>query len=531
MRRNDSSFLQLNKRIPTDVVGKARGITLSVPVGDKVVTKRITGSADKVTLSLGTRDPAEAKARQAAAVAYLERVWAGLRAGPVRLTHKQAVALSGRAYRAFANGLEDSPKTAALWEGVLAANRAAVAGKLSGVASLLLLDDDGRKRVALEQRFGEWADVILAGEGLQVDAESRHRLIVELARSMTDAAEKLKRNAEGDYRPDPNSERFPTWVRPDAPDTPKTAAKAGTLKGLLEDWWSEAQRAGRSPRTYDAYRTVVTKLVAFLGHDNAAGITPEDIIRFKDHRLTEASAKTVKDSDLVGLKTVFGWGVTNRRLAANPAAGVTVIVGRKPKLRPSGFTDDEAKAILAAANAYQGSPGERAYTVAAKRWAPWLCAYTGARIGEIVQLRKVDVRRQDGIWAITITPEAGAVKDGEVRTVPIHPHLIEMGFPEFVQAAAEGPLFIRAGGDVRGRVRAGANRLREFVRGVVMDTRVQPSHGWRHRLKTVGREVGISDTTLDAICGHAPATVGAGYGETTLKAMAAAIAKLPRYQV
>jgi hypothetical protein len=74
MRRNDTTVLQLNKRIPLDVIGKARGITLSIPVGDKVVTKRITPSADKVTLPLGTRGPAEAKTRQAAAVAYLERV-------------------------------------------------------------------------------------------------------------------------------------------------------------------------------------------------------------------------------------------------------------------------------------------------------------------------------------------------------------------------------------------------------------------------------------------------------------------------
>lgn len=45
-------------------------------------------------------------------------------------------------------------------------------------------------------------------------------------------------------------------------------------------------------------------------------MTPEDVIRFKDFRLHTPSAKTgrvltaktVKDSDLAGLKTVFGLG-------------------------------------------------------------------------------------------------------------------------------------------------------------------------------------------------------------------------------
>lgn len=43
---------------------------------------------------------------------------------------------------------------------------------------------------------------------------------------------------------------------------------------------------------------------------------------------------------------------------------------------------------------------------AAKRWTPLLAAYTGARIGELVQLRAEDVRHEAGIDYIRITPEA-----------------------------------------------------------------------------------------------------------------------------
>ena len=68
-------------------------------------------------------------------------------------------------------------------------------------------------------------------------------------------------------------------------------------------------------------------------------------------------------------KTVLGWAVVNGKL-------------------PS-----EATAILTAAlNLERGNESPR--TFAAKKWVPLLCAYTGARVGGLAQLRKEDVRRE-----------------------------------------------------------------------------------------------------------------------------------------
>jgi hypothetical protein len=89
----------------------------------------------------------------------------------------------------------------------------------------------------------------------------------------------------------------------------------------------------------------VNKLVAFLGHDDAVKVTPDDVIRFKDHRLSEVSPKTVNDGDLAALKTILGWGRTNRRLTINAAEGITIKLRKKPKrVRPNWVTDDEAVA-------------------------------------------------------------------------------------------------------------------------------------------------------------------------------------------
>ena len=115
----------------------------------------------------------------------------------------------------------------------------------------------------------------------------------------------------------------------------------------------------------------------------------------------------------------------------------------------------------------------------------------------------------------------------------LHPQLVEQGFPAFVQGAGEGHLFLTPAkdGDVLGPLQGVKNRLAEFAREVVTDPRVAPNHGWRHRFKTVGLEASIDHRILDAIQGHAPRSNGEGYGDVTLRVIAAAIARLPHYDV
>ncbi len=132
----------------------------------------------------------------------------------------------------------------------------------------------------------------------------------------------------------------------------------------------------------------------------------------------------------------------------------------------------------------------------------------------------------------TITPEAGTVKSNEARSFPLHPHLVEQGFLEFVAEAPEGHLFLRPGddGDVLGPLQGVKNRVGELARKAIPDAKVAPMHGWRHRFKTVGREAGIEQRVLDAIQGHSARTQGESYGDVTMTTMAAAMAKVPRYE-
>jgi integrase len=151
------------------------------------------------------------------------------------------------------------------------------------------------------------------------------------------------------------------------------------------------------------------------------------------------------------------------------------------------------------------------------------------------QLRGDDVQQVEGIWAVRITPEAGTVKTEEARIVPLHSHLIEQGFPAFAKAQADGPLFYDPS---RKRVESDDNRyykkvgehLASWVKGMGI-TGVMPNHGWRHTFKTLAFEVGIEERVADAIQGHAPTTVSRTYGRTSLRTMANAIEKFPRFDI
>jgi integrase len=100
------------------------------------------------------------------------------------------------------------------------------------------------------------------------------------------------------------------------------------------------------------------------------------------------------------------------------------------------------------------------------------CAFTGARVGEMVQLRKEDLRREGaGVYMLRINPEARTVKGRRFRDVPWHPQLVDdHGFPTFVQGAPAGYLFITPGsgpdGGWRGPWATTKNGVTEFVRQV-----------------------------------------------------------------
>ncbi len=361
----------------------------------------------------------------------------------------------------------------------------------------------------------------------------------ELARTIAIVQlEALDRAAERDRGDFAGAPRLPALAeKPAELDRPASVP----LLGLLDAYLNEKARYGKGTEARKRWTPVFKGLVAFLKHDDAQQITKADVVRWMEKLLETKSPKTVKDTDLGSIRAVLGWAHRRDKIASNPVADVKLESFRAPVTREKGLTDDEAKAVLQAAKAYQPPHSDNPQTrekpalTAAKRWVPWLCAHTGGRVAEMAQLRREDVQERGGITFIRITPDAGSVKTAQFRDVPVHPQLVELGFLQFVAGAGEGPLFFDGAAKRTGKTHAAktaGDKVSKWVRELgLISAQIDPSHGWRHRFKTVARDVALDPRVVDAIQGHAARTAGENYGDVTLKARAAAIVKMPAYDV
>lgn len=557
-RRKRSTVAQFRERIPLDVLSAVRGRMLRVPIGSETVSKRISNTATHIGLSLGTRDKAEAVMRNAVVSIYLSKVYEALRSAeaPIALPHQGQVAIGGEAYRAWATeGMGERVRNALLAEhgNDLAIE---VASGEPGVWHSPL-----KQAETATANAGPLVDKLLMSEGVSINAPSREMAIHEAERALGDAFAKQARNAIGDYSPDLAAVRFPPLTGLGVRNETAPGERL-TLDALFKRWRNSPEQKKRiSQATVRGYDRVFRALGEYLAEMRSCkpaeiachSITRAEVRAYAQRRRGEVSARTVNDADLAALKSIFGWAVDGELLTDNPAKDVRLKPDHKGKRRrrpDAGFTDAEAVAILRHARNHKPHGREEQKMTAAKRWVPWLQAYTGTRVGEMAQLRKEDVLQHEGRWALRVTPEAGTVKTGDTWRIPLHSHLIELGFLDFVKQAPSGHLFltpnpkaysadapetrIKDPRGILGPLRALANRMAEFTREVVAREDVAPTHGWRHRFKAQGRNpaLGIQQSVLDAIQDHAPRTEGEAYGGGDLfDAMVVAIDKLPRYEV
>lgn len=529
IRRDDSAVLQLKMRVPADVRSKAAGARLLIPLpparpGEAEVTVTATVGKEFIKFSLRTHDPVLAKARHTAALSFVNAYWQNLRHGPRPLIKRERVMLAGALYRAFATGLEDDPGDSDLWAAVREANEFAMSGPPLGIYN----SEEEARADALERRFGRMVDLILAREGIVTDAASRSELLRDAGRALTEAAEKLRRNAESDYRPDGNADRFPPYA-PIAAARQAKPAEAGpvlTFDGLFDKWRGEAKPSASTVITWRGY---VASFRAHVGHDDPRGVTKADVVAWKD-ALIASGLEGVRKGQLAAIKALFNYAAKNDLLPTNPTIGVTVHKNSKAGKRMRPYDDHEVARILALTDDT---------THDGRRWLPWLLALSGARVGELAQLWGRRVVEIDGVWTVRIAPaeDGGSLKnEGSERTVPIHPAILERGFLAFVRSRGDGPLFygqmrkaVRStGGTGRHASKGVANHLATWIReNGFTDPRKAPNHAFRHWFKTRCQRLGILDSVADAIQGHASGEEADGYRHGPITTLAEAIRRIP----
>lgn len=543
--RRDSSYLQFQRRVPTEVLRRASGqkYPLTMPaVGADPETSVVVTLAPLIKFSLRVRDPKEAKRRNTSLNEQLERIFEGVIRGPVDLDHKTTVALSGEVYRLFRQHWEKDPGLPEDWEAFKAYTFGAMEGLIVnpppadwrtlmldrhgalgdfGIASGPGLLDaiarlpPGDIAHSLEVRFGLLASWVLGKHGLEVTQASRLKLLRQVAQATLDAGWVNKRAAQGDYTPDPNANRFPP--------VENTSFTRVTFKALFDRWRRETNPA---PSTVATWKPVLSSIEEHLQDDNAARLTSKDVLEWKDSLLHQGkSAQNVNSTQLACLHAMLSYGVRNGLLQKNAAAGIGVKQKRLAGKLMLPYEDAEVRELLAIA---------AGQSTAARRWIPFLATCSGARAGELAQLWAERVRNIDGIIAMELRPaeDGGTLKNASSeRTVPIHPALIEAGFLSFVKAKGTGPLFYgkRSGKGGLHASKGTVNHLADWIRKQpgFDNPRKAPNHALRHWWKTTASRVGIPDSRADFLQGHTGQGEASRYRHFTLKLLADDIARIP----
>ncbi|SON88136.1 conserved hypothetical protein [Xanthomonas citri pv. fuscans] len=219
--------------------------------------------------------------------------------------------------------------------------------------------------------------------------------------------------------------------------------------GKARDAFLATLKGSTLPKTYTIKKTAVEALVSFLGEKaKVHAITRSDLARwYQDMREKGASTPTLtnKQSYIGGRGGFFEWAIASGHYPKgdNPASGHVSYSQREKRARKKlGFKAYDRAQVQALF-----APEALAKLSESARWASLLGLYTGARASEVGQLLIRDVFEEDGIPCIRVSDEGEHQKvktEVSLRTVPLHPELLKMGFLKWVddkRKAGETRLF------------------------------------------------------------------------------------------
>jgi hypothetical protein len=199
-------------------------------------------------------------------------------------------------------------------------------------------------------------------------------------------------------------------------------------------------KGGASGATAKRWRPKIKAFCDFVGHSDLCRMTRDDAYRWVDHLTEQGLAKkSIREEWIASLRAAAGFQIERGKLTTeNPFSRIRVRgVKATKESNKKGFSDAQAETILTA-TLTTFSHLTSTETRAARRWIPWICAYTGARVNEITSLLPSDVRPdpETGISCVYLRPEM------TVSSQSI-PHLNEQGFLDFVKIreGAGLPLF------------------------------------------------------------------------------------------
>lgn len=390
------------------------------------------------------------------------------------------------------------------------------------------------------------------GPGGGVRGERWSELVSLVTKAIQHARSGIADRLEG--RP-VNNDRQAVMAHLGGKNRPK--AKAGeTLQELFDDYKADRLREGKSADTLQTERKVVGHFAILVGLDRSvADIGRADIREFKralcrvprrwttkpelkGMSIAEAAEEWERlggtgrkqqtiNKELSAISALFTWLIKNAYFdEANPTRDFFDTVDRSEGKHPP-YTDEQLKTVFSSplfVSCDERKPHLRG-SHRVRDWRYWLpiCAlYSGARTGEIAQLRCSDVRQEEGVWVFDFNENADDDTDKRLktrssrRTVPIHPVLFELGFDQYVErirAANYSQLFPEIKPGPRGDMGYTPSKFwQRYLKRIELEEQGLCLHGFRHTFTDECRKRGVAKEVLRALLGHADSSITGHYG-------------------
>jgi integrase len=289
-----------------------------------------------------------------------------------------------------------------------------------------------------------------------------------------------------------------------------------TLNNVYDKWLLE-RKPSRS--TQDEWKLCIRIFEELNGNLTIDLITKAHVVKFKDKRVEDGKAYATVKKQVGGLSSLLQYAVDNDYIPKNPATGVKIAkpkVEEEPRLP---YSIDNLNTIFLSSIYTKGyRPRAKGLQGEALYWIPLIALFTGARMTEIGQLQRGDVKQEGGYHYFDISNNAEEAKiktDSSRRKVPIHKELINLGFLDYVKLQSESlfPLLVSSN---QGRLMADFSRWwgrKEQGRKIIGISNPQLTfHSFRHSFKDACRNSGIPQDAHDKLTGHSSAGVGASYG-------------------
>jgi integrase len=228
--------------------------------------------------------------------------------------------------------------------------------------------------------------------------------------------------------------------------------------------------------------------------------------KYKDKSVSSLPKNSTITKKIATIKSLLSFAVNNGLIPSNPALNIKVSSKKTDSLTRMSFNSEDIAKI------FNSEPmNKKDY----RFWIAYIGLHTGARLEEIGQLLKSDIKQESGVYYFDINAEEckKLKTKTSVRKIPVHKRLIDAGFLDYINSIKSEKLFPELKAGTSGRLTKGYSQW--FARhlqkvGICDSSKV--FHSFRHGFKEACRNAEIPEEISDLLTGHSNGSFGRGYG-------------------